>query len=89
MWVGREGDGAPGRDHPCLAFASFGFGEDGGVLLGTDDVVRVFYDLEYVFHDPVAYDRLAFFQVCADNYSDNDYCSTTRECVYSVTSGLA
>jgi hypothetical protein len=39
----------------------------------TDDVVRVFYDLEYVFHDAVTYDRLAFFQVCADNYSDNDF----------------
>ena len=39
----------------------------------TDDVVRAFYDLEYTFHDDVTYDRLAFFQVCADNYSDNDF----------------
>jgi len=39
----------------------------------TDDMVRAYYDLEYVFHDAVTYDRLAFFQVCADNYSDNDF----------------
>ncbi len=39
----------------------------------TDDVVRAFYDLEYVFHDAVPYSRLAFFQVCADNYADNDF----------------
>ena len=39
----------------------------------TDDVVRAYYDLEYEFHDTVSYSRLAFFQIAADNYSDNDF----------------
>lgn len=39
----------------------------------TDDVVRALYDVEYVFHSAVSYDRLAFFQIAADNYSDNDF----------------
>ena len=39
----------------------------------TDDLVRAYYDLEYVFHESVSYSRLAFFQIAADNYSDNDF----------------
>ena len=40
-------------------------------LVGTDDVVRVYYLLDYEFLQDVEYDRLAFFQVAADNYADN------------------
>ncbi len=39
----------------------------------TDDLVRVWYDLDYTFLEDVSYDRLAFFQVAADNYSDNGF----------------
>jgi len=39
----------------------------------SDDVVRVHYHLDYTFLDDVAYDRLAFFQVAADNYGDNGF----------------
>ena len=39
----------------------------------TDDLVRAYYDLEYVFHEDVPYSRLALFQIAADNYSDNDF----------------
>ena len=39
----------------------------------TDDVVRALYDVEYTLHEAVTYDRLAFFQVAADNYSDNGF----------------
>lgn len=43
-------------------------------LLGrTDDVVRVYYQLSYTFLQEVSYNRLAFFQVAADNYSDNGF----------------
>jgi hypothetical protein len=38
-----------------------------------DDVLRVLYDLEYTILEAVTYDRLAFFQVAADNYSDNGF----------------
>jgi poly(3-hydroxybutyrate) depolymerase len=37
----------------------------------TDDLVRVYYHLEYTFLDDVTYDRLAFFQMSADRYGDN------------------
>lgn len=44
------------------------------VQLGaTDDLVRVWYQLDYTFLDDVAYDRLAFFQMAADNYGDNGF----------------
>ena len=44
------------------------------VQLGaTDDLVRVHYILDYTFVEDVAYDRLAFFQVAADNYGDNGF----------------
>ena len=39
----------------------------------SDDVVRVFYDLDYTIKEAVSYERLAFFQVAADNYSDNEF----------------
>ncbi len=44
------------------------------VQLGrTDDMVRAWYHLEYTFHEDVRYDRLAFFQMAADRYGDNDF----------------
>ena len=39
----------------------------------TDDLVRNYYHLEYEFLEGVEYERLAFFQVAADNYSDNGF----------------
>ena len=39
----------------------------------TDDLVRVYYQISYTFLEDVDYSRLAFFQVAADNYSDNGY----------------
>ena len=39
----------------------------------TDDLVRVYYQLEYNFIQDVTYDRLAFFQMPADGYADNGY----------------
>jgi hypothetical protein len=39
----------------------------------TDDLVRVYYQLEYRFLQDVTYDRLAFFQMSADNYGDNTF----------------
>ena len=39
----------------------------------TDDVVRALYDVEYRILEEVSYNRIAFFQVAADNYSDNDF----------------
>ncbi|MGC6515432.1 MAG: hypothetical protein ACON4N_13110 [Myxococcota bacterium] len=41
----------------------------------TDDLVRAWYTLDYTFTEDVPYDRLAFFQVAADNYSDNGFTS--------------
>ena len=35
----------------------------------TDDVVRVWYDLDYKFSKDIAFTRLDFFQIGADNYS--------------------
>ena len=44
------------------------------VQLGaTDDLVRVWYHLDFTFVDDVAYSRLAFFQVAADKYGDNAF----------------
>jgi hypothetical protein len=44
------------------------------VQLGaTDDMVRTWYHLTYEFLEDVSYDRLAFFQMAADNYSDNSF----------------
>ncbi len=40
-------------------------------LVGTDDVVRAYYHLDYELLADVAYSRLAWFQVAADNYADN------------------
>lgn len=39
----------------------------------TDDLVRVYYHLEYTFLETVDYDRLAFFQMAADWYGDNGF----------------
>ena len=39
----------------------------------TDDLVRVWYQLDYTFLQDVAYDRLAFFQMAADSYGDNGF----------------
>ena len=39
----------------------------------TDDLVRVYYQLDYTFLEDVSYSRLAFFQVAADQYSDNGF----------------
>ena len=41
----------------------------------TDDLVRTYYHLEYTFNEDVRYDRLAFFQMAADNYGDNGFAS--------------
>ncbi len=42
-------------------------------LVGTDDVVRVYFHLDYTFLEDVDYHTLAFFQVAADNYADNGF----------------
>lgn len=39
----------------------------------TDDMVRVWYHLDYTFLQDVRYDRLAFFQMAADRYGDNGF----------------
>lgn len=39
----------------------------------TDDLVRVYYQLEYRFLQDVEYGRLAFFQMAADGYGDNSF----------------
>ena len=39
----------------------------------TDDLLRVYYQLEYRFLRDVEYDRLAFFQMAADGYGDNTF----------------
>ena len=39
----------------------------------TDDLVRAYYDIEYIFLEDVDYTRLSFFQVAADNYADNGF----------------
>ena len=39
----------------------------------TDDLIRIWYHLEYTFKEDVAYDRLALFQVAADGYGDNGF----------------
>ena len=40
-------------------------------LVGTDDVVRAYYKIKFKLLKDVEYNTLAFFQVAADNYSDN------------------
>ena len=40
-------------------------------LHASSDLLRVYYDFNYRFLEDVEYDRLAFYQVAADNYSDN------------------
>jgi hypothetical protein len=42
-------------------------------LVASDDLVRTFIHLSFEFLEDVEYDRLAFFQVAADNYSDNGF----------------
>jgi len=42
-------------------------------LGGTNDLVRLIYDLDYRFLEDVRYDRLAFFQIAADGYADNGF----------------
>ena len=39
----------------------------------TDDLIRVYYHLEYRFLEDVSYDRLALFQMAADGYGDNGF----------------
>ena len=39
----------------------------------TDDLVRVYYHVEYHFLEEASYDRLALFQMAADRYGDNDF----------------
>jgi hypothetical protein len=39
----------------------------------TDDLLRVYYQIEYRFLRDVEYDRLAFFQMAADGYGDNTF----------------
>ncbi len=41
----------------------------------TDDVVRAFYTLKYEFLNDTVFDRLSFFKMAADGYSDNSYSS--------------
>ncbi len=42
-------------------------------LIASDDLVRTYIHLSFEFLEDVTYDRLAFFQVAADNYSDNGF----------------
>jgi hypothetical protein len=44
-------------------------------LSATNDHVRVYYHLDYKFLENVEYERLAFFQMAADNYADNNFLS--------------
>ncbi|MCO4761792.1 MAG: hypothetical protein KC502_09825, partial [Myxococcales bacterium] len=67
---------APGPNLTDVVYA--GVSSDGAIratirtqLVGTDDVVRAYYHLDYEFLKDVDYSRLAFFQVAADNYADN------------------
>ena len=39
----------------------------------TDDMVRAYYHLHYIFHEDVNYERLAFFQIASDRYADNGF----------------
>ena len=39
----------------------------------TDDMVRTYFHFEYTFLEDVEYERLAFFHMAADGYSDNGY----------------
>ncbi len=69
---------APGPNLTDVTYA--GVSADGAIeasirvqMGATDDLVRAWYQLDYTFLQDVAYDRLAFFQVAADNYSDNGF----------------
>jgi len=42
-------------------------------LIASDDLVRTYVRLSFEFLEDVTYDRLAFFQVAADNYADNGF----------------
>ncbi len=42
-------------------------------LVASDDLVRTYVHLSFTFLEDVTYDRLAFFQVAADNYADNGF----------------
>ena len=42
-------------------------------LVASDDLVRTYVHLSFEFLEDVTYDRLAFFQVAADNYSDRGF----------------
>ena len=53
-------------------------------LSAADDLVRAHYRLDYRFLEDVSYDRLSFFQVAADNYSDNDF----RQYAWGNASGM-
>ena len=42
-------------------------------LTRTDDLVRAYYHLNYVFLEEVSYERLALFQIASDRYADNGF----------------
>ncbi len=54
-------------------------------LAASDDLVRQFMDFRYTFLSDVDYTRLAFFQVAADNYSDNGFAHVAWGNVDGVT----
>jgi hypothetical protein len=60
MWEGVSSDG---RIHGVIR----------NELAASDDLVRQWMHFEYTFLEDVAWDRLAFFQMAADNYADNGY----------------
>jgi hypothetical protein len=69
---------APGPRQTDVTYA--GVSSDGAIaatirtqLAGTDDMVRVYYTLDYTFLTDVRYSRLAFFQMAADTYGDNGF----------------
>ena len=39
----------------------------------TDDVVRIYYELDYRFEKDTTFDRLVFFQIGADNYASRKF----------------
>ena len=39
----------------------------------TDDVVRNYYTIKYIFLDDVEYSRLSLFKIAADGYADNQF----------------
>ena len=50
----------------------------------TDDLVRAYYHLHYIFHQEVSYQRLALFQMASDRYGDNGF----QRYAYGDSSGV-